>query len=41
MSMFMDGFEKGQPLLMAVAWRQAGDQLAIEVIERGKRGQRA
>jgi hypothetical protein len=33
------GFEKGQPLLMAVARRQTGDQLALEIIERGKQGQ--
>ena len=32
----IDGFEKGQPLLMAVAWRQTGDQLALEIIKRGK-----
>src|SRR5271170_1547885 len=37
--LFIDGFEKGQPLLMAVARRQAGDQLALEIIERGKQGQ--
>ncbi len=39
--LFIDGFEKGQPLLMAVAWRQTGDQLALEIIKRGKQGQRA
>ena len=33
--LFIDGFEKGQPLLMAVARRQTGDQLALEIIERG------
>src|ERR1700758_3127443 len=33
--------EKGQPFLMAVARRQAGDELAFEIIERGKQGQRA
>src|ERR1700726_1055842 len=37
----IDGFEKGEPLLMAVALRQAGDQLALEIIERGKQGQGA
>src|ERR1700722_2176159 len=37
--LFIDGFEKGQPLLMAVARRQTGDQLALEIIERGKQGQ--
>src|ERR1700752_1055472 len=37
----IDGFEKGQPLLMAVAWRQTGDQLALEIVERGKQRQRA
>ena len=26
--LLIDGFEKGQPLLVAVARRQAGDQLA-------------
>src|ERR1700745_3290772 len=36
----IDGFEKGQPLLMAVARRQAGDQLALKIVERGKQGQR-
>src|SRR5437879_769707 len=37
--LFIDGFEKGQLLLMAMARRQAGDQLALEIIERGKQGQ--
>ena len=37
--LFIDGFEKGQPLLMTMARRQAGDQLALEIIERGKQGQ--
>src|SRR6202047_4987958 len=37
----IDGFEKGEPLLMAVTRRQAGDQLALEIIERGKQGQGA
>ena len=37
----IDGFEKGEPLLMAMARRQAGDQLALEIIERGKQGQGA
>src|ERR1700736_1194698 len=40
-SLFIDGFEKGQTLLMAVARRQTGDQLALEIIERGKQGQGA
>jgi hypothetical protein len=42
----IDGFEEGQPLLMARlprrrpgARRQAGDQLALERVERGKQGQ--
>ena len=39
--LFIDGFEKGEPLLMAVARRQVGDQLTLEIIERGKQGQRA
>ena len=34
--LLIDSFEKGQPLLMAMARRQAGDQLALEIIERGK-----
>src|SRR6202047_1214324 len=33
--------EKAEPLLMAMARRQAGDQLALEIIERGKQGQGA
>src|SRR6202008_3621304 len=37
--LFIDGFEEGQPLLMAMARRQAGDQLALEIVERGKQGQ--
>ena len=40
-SLFIDGFEKSEPLLMPVARRQTGDQLALEIIERGKQGQRA
>ena len=36
--LLIDGFEKGQPLLMAMARRQAGDQLALEIVERGKQG---
>jgi hypothetical protein len=32
----IDGFEKGQPLLMTMTRGQAGDQLALEIIERGK-----
>src|ERR1700757_1268717 len=43
----IDGFEEGQPLLMARlprrrpgARRQPGDQLALEIVERGKPGQR-
>jgi hypothetical protein len=37
--LLIDGFEKSEPLLMAVARRQAGDQLAFEIIERGKQRQ--
>src|ERR1700756_4753286 len=37
----IDGFEKGQPLLMAMTRGETGDQLALEIIERGKQGQRA
>src|ERR1700719_3136552 len=40
-ALLIDGFEKGKPLLVAMARRQAGDQLALEIIERGKQGQRA
>src|SRR5689334_16288560 len=39
--LLIDGFEKGQPLLMAMTRRQAGDQLALEIIEGGKQGQGA
>jgi hypothetical protein len=46
--LLIDGFEKGEPLLVASlprrrpgARRQAGDQLALEIVERGKQGQRA
>ena len=37
--LLIDGFEEGQPLLMPVARRQTGDQLALEIIECGKQGQ--
>src|SRR6202008_4477684 len=37
----IDGFEKGQPLLMAMTRGETGDQLALEIIERGKQGQGA
>ena len=37
----VDQFEKGEPLLMAMARRQTGDQLAFEIIEGGEQGQRA
>ena len=37
----IDGFEKGEPLLMAMARRQSRDQLALEIVERGKQSQRA
>jgi hypothetical protein len=39
--LLIDGFEKGQPLLMAMTRGQAGDQLAFKIIERAKQGQRA
>src|SRR4029077_14065345 len=29
-----DGFEKGEPLLMAMARRQSRDQLALEIVDR-------
>ena len=31
----IDGFKEGQPLLMAIARRQAGDQLALEIVPAG------
>src|SRR5439155_15580689 len=34
-ALLIDQFEKGEPFLMTMARRQAGDQLAFEVIERG------
>src|SRR6202049_5156751 len=39
--LLIDGFEKGEPLLVAMARRQAGDQLALEIVERGKQGKSA
>src|ERR1700730_5611360 len=39
--LLIDGFAKGEPLLVAMARRQAGDQLALEIVERGKHGQAA
>src|SRR5438128_10353666 len=40
-ALLIDQFEKGEPFLMTMARRQAGDQLAFEVIERGEQSQRA
>jgi len=37
----VDGFKNGEPFLKAVARRQLGDQLSLEIVERGKQGQRA
>jgi hypothetical protein len=33
----IDGFEEGQPLLVAMARRQAGDQLALEKLSAANR----
>jgi hypothetical protein len=30
----IDGFEKGEPLLMTMTRRQTGDQLAFDIVER-------
>jgi hypothetical protein len=38
-ALLVDLFEKGQPLLMTVARRKAGDQFAFEIIERGEQAQ--
>ena len=40
-ALLIDQFEKPQPFLMTMARREVGDQLAVEIIERGKQGQRA
>src|ERR1700751_3309985 len=40
-ALLVDQFEKGEPLLMTMARRKMGDQLAVEIIERGEQGQRA
>jgi len=40
-ALVIDQLEEGQPFLMTMAYRQAGDQLAFEIIERGEQGQRA
>ena len=40
-ALLVDQIEKGQPFLMTMACRQMGDELAIEIIERGEQGQRA
>ena len=40
-ALLVDEFEKGQPFLMTMARREVGDQLAVEIIERGEQGQRA
>src|SRR5262245_13064056 len=37
----VDQFKKGEPFLMTMARREMGDELAVEIIERGKQGQRA
>src|SRR5260370_23222262 len=36
----MDGLEEGKPLLVAVATGDAGDQLTLEIVERGKQSER-
>ena len=40
-ALLIDQFEKGEPFLMTVARRQAGNQLAFEIIERREQGQSA
>ena len=35
-ALLIDQFEKGEPFLMTMTRRQAGDQLAFEIIERGE-----
>jgi hypothetical protein len=37
----IDDFEEGEPLVMAVALGDAGDQLTIQIVQRGEQGQRA
>ena len=37
-ALLVDQFEKGEPFLMTMMRRQAGDQLAFEIIERGEQG---
>src|SRR5437016_13351952 len=36
----VDDLEEGEPLLVAVALGDAGDQLALQIVERGKQGER-
>ena len=36
----VDGLEEGKPLLVVVALGDAGDQLAIEIVQRGEQGER-
>jgi hypothetical protein len=40
-ALLVDQFEKGEPFLMTITRRRAGDQVAFEVIERGEQSQRA
>src|SRR5215470_4394211 len=40
-ALLIDEIEKGQPFLMTMARCQMGDELAVEIIERGEQGQRA
>ena len=35
-ALLVDQFEKGEPFLMTMARRKMGDQLAVEIIERGE-----
>ena len=36
----VDDLEEGEPLLVAVALGDAGDQLTLQIVERGKQGER-
>jgi hypothetical protein len=38
-ALLIDLFEKGEPFLMPMARREAADQLAFEIIERGEQRQ--
>src|SRR6516165_9501638 len=40
-ALLVDQCEKGEPFLMTMARREVGDELAVEIIERGEQGQGA